>query len=486
VNLWVLAYTLTLLILAGGIIFFFATRSRRFILEGQKTQAQLKEVSQFAEKSSHRLETVFNLSKKFVETSDEKEIVDLVLRSVVDLTSAKGASFVPLDEHGQSLAAFTFSPVPFPISKDWLEYLASPLARESCSTCIEHGELSAACPLAKGPFSDGDELFCLPLMRGDLEYGVLNLYLPADEQIDLETQAFLRSIADEMALVLEGVHLRKRQFEMLQQLQMVRQKTDFSSLVSTLLDNVRQAMQADFAVLAIKKDKDVGMSGFSVLLNDLDAFICGDMPEPDKPFIDRTIQKVIASGEPLVLANLNKNGHSSMGVRCLIATPLFMQGQSPQGALLVGSHTEQNFHSYHLDLLQTIAGQITLVAQNSRQMAELEYQVMIGERTRLAREIHDGMAQTLGYVKLQMAQMQNYLERGEFERLHQMMKQSYAALSEAYQDARYAIDGLRISPGSEELAEWLRQTVLEFQEMVGPQGPVVYLKEGEIRTCIPA
>jgi two-component system nitrate/nitrite sensor histidine kinase NarX len=100
-------------------------------------------------------------------------------------------------------------------------------------------------------------------------------------------------------------------------------------------------------------------------------------------------------------------------------------------------------------------------------MAELEFQSMIQERARLAREIHDGLAQTIGYLKLQASQLRGMLKRGDLERAKQAVDLYYATLSEAYQDARQAIDGLRISPDECGIIGWLQQTSDEFAELSG-------------------
>jgi len=92
---------------------------------------------------------------------------------------------------------------------------------------------------------------------------------------------------------------------------------------------------------------------------------------------------------------------------------------------------------------------------------------LMAERTRLAREIHDGLAQTLGFLKLQNAQMQNYQNQKNDEKLKESLVQSYRVLSEAYLDARNAIDGLRISPEGHGFLKWLEQTLVEFEENSG-------------------
>jgi two-component system nitrate/nitrite sensor histidine kinase NarX len=92
---------------------------------------------------------------------------------------------------------------------------------------------------------------------------------------------------------------------------------------------------------------------------------------------------------------------------------------------------------------------------------------MIRERTRLAREIHDGLAQTLGFLKLKIAQMKNYIADGEIDLMRQTADTCYDVLAEAYQDARTAIDGLRVTPSEGGLGGWLSQTLREFEEISG-------------------
>ena len=92
----------------------------------------------------------------------------------------------------------------------------------------------------------------------------------------------------------------------------------------------------------------------------------------------------------------------------------------------------------------------------------LEYAVVIQERNRLAREIHDGLAQTLAYLKLQTAQMQRALAQNDLPALKGLLIQNYSSLADAYLDARQAIDNLRLNP-NHGMDEWLDQTVKEFE-----------------------
>ena len=403
-----------------------------------------------------RLEAIFQISQKFVEASDENEVVELVLRLSVDLVGAKGASFVPLDEHGQPLTAVSHGELPFPVMEAWMEYLASPAIRDSCRSCENHAALTTTCPLLKGPFADAIGMFCLPLRRGEREFGVLNLFMPNIERLDGKTRAFLKAMMDETALALEGVRLRRREQEALRRMQALRQKTDLTALLTSLLENVHHTLESDFAVLVIQTP---AASSEQVVL--------GNFPSQKHPLIEGVLQGVIASGEPVLLGDVAGDPATSPGVSSLLAAPLLLADRTALGALLVGKRRLGSFNQRQLALLQTVAGQVALLVQNANLMAELEYKAMIEERARLAREIHDGLAQTLGFLKLQAAQMKNYLARNEMERLRQSANLCYSTISEAYQDVRQAIDGLRIWPAESGLSGWLGQTVSEFQETSG-------------------
>jgi two-component system nitrate/nitrite sensor histidine kinase NarX len=63
--------------------------------------------------------------------------------------------------------------------------------------------------------------------------------------------------------------------------------------------------------------------------------------------------------------------------------------------------------------------------------------------------------------------MRNRFQRGETENLGENFDAIYGSLTEAYQDARQSIDGLRISPDGDDLDGWLYQTIQEFEEISG-------------------
>ena len=116
-----------------------------------------------------------------------------------------------------------------------------------------------------------------------------------------------------------------------------------------------------------------------------------------------------------------------------------------------------------LDLQET---RLALDTEDKALLAQLEYKAVLDERTRLAREIHDGLAQTLAFLKMEAARMQTYVTKGELDAVARTLQACYRTLSDAYLDARQAIDDLRHIP-DEGLGDWLAVVAADFKALTG-------------------
>jgi two-component system nitrate/nitrite sensor histidine kinase NarX len=275
--------------------------------------------------------------------------------------------------------------------------------------------------------------------------------------MDTKTQEFMHALLDETALVLESIRLQNREFSMLHQLQVVRRKPDLNGLENNFLENVKDALKADFVLLQFREGEEPASR----------QLVTGLLPESGKTIVEGLTQGVVKSGQPVLIGTLEKDPDRAQDLHSLLAAPLVLPEEPVFGVIVAGNTSSHQFNSRHLTLLQTLAGQISLVVRNTELLAEIEFNTIIAERTRLAREIHDGLAQTLGFLKLQAAQMGTLLAAEDTDRLQESLTTTYKVLSDAYLDVRQAIDGLRISPNGEGLSAWLQETCIEFEEISG-------------------
>ncbi|HBY92384.1 MAG TPA: hypothetical protein DEP84_00230 [Chloroflexi bacterium] len=92
------------------------------------------------------------------------------------------------------------------------------------------------------------------------------------------------------------------------------------------------------------------------------------------------------------------------------------------------------------------------------------------ERHRLAREMHDGLAQTLGYLKMRTGQIARWVEAGQTDAAAGALRELAQTANDAYLDLRSAIDGLRLPAEAQsgvDLADRLRRLVAAFESQSG-------------------
>ncbi|MFQ5923761.1 MAG: GAF domain-containing protein [Anaerolineales bacterium] len=106
-----------------------------------------------------------------------------------------------------------------------------------------------------------------------------------------------------------------------------------------------------------------------------------------------------------------------------------------------------------------------LEAEIARQRQSL---AVMEERERIAREMHDGLAQVLGYVNLKAQAVQRFLAVGKSEAAREQVRQLQTAAREVYSDVREAILGLRTSlDGELGLRGAIEEYLESFQEQSG-------------------
>jgi len=413
------------------------------------------------DQARQHVRAVLDLQHKFIAAHSEKELLDVVLGAGLAALQAAGASFVPYDEWGQSLPALFQGKVPESALQSWAARLASPQTRQVCKSCLAlHG--GPGCVLVPQMAPAGTSVRCFPLLGGEREMGVLNFFLEQGAEIDADAQEFMVDAIRAAGEALQSMQLRDQEIAALRYLRTASApKSELVALLRSLLENVRKALDVDLALLYLPDGVPGEVSHAPLLLTETrDGEKPGNLA-PDLPFLEGMWKSVLGSGQSLSLENVALDKREKW--RALLAVPLVWRAEEPSGVLVLGSNSGQAFAQRQQALLETLASQAALLIQNASLMVQVEYQAVVDERTRLAREIHDGLAQTLAFLKIQAAQMQNYLAHGETERLTNMLQSNYRTLSDAYLDARQAIDNLRRVPSSN-LSGWVRDVADDFEQ----------------------
>ncbi len=93
-----------------------------------------------------------------------------------------------------------------------------------------------------------------------------------------------------------------------------------------------------------------------------------------------------------------------------------------------------------------LANQLGVAIANARFQEEIERLAILEERGRIARELHDSLAQTLSWLNLKMDMLTQTLEAGNLRQIRQEADDARQVVSQAFFEVRESIDGLRVQP----------------------------------------
>jgi signal transduction histidine kinase len=148
------------------------------------------------------------------------------------------------------------------------------------------------------------------------------------------------------------------------------------------------------------------------------------------------------------------------------------RGEEPVGVLCVATVAPRAWGETEREWLDGLAAQTVIALENARRYRAVRGLAALEERERLAREMHDGLAQALGFLHLKLGEAERMLRDGTTEPARRALAEMRRVAGDAYDEVRRAIFGLRAmvsrGPGlvptlAEYLHEFGQQTGLEVK-----------------------
>jgi len=157
-----------------------------------------------------------------------------------------------------------------------------------------------------------------------------------------------------------------------------------------------------------------------------------------------------------------------LGVKSAVAVPLVAKGKVVAVAWAYSVHDYRRFTTEEIALAQGMGNMLGLVVQNAQLHERSKLVTVMEERARLSREIHDGVAQTLGALQLKASQLEGSLGSKQVDESRDHLSELQDMISRAYRDLREAMFGLRtvVEPGMD-LVRVLRRFLDHYQVQYG-------------------
>lgn len=463
----------------------------------EQTEAELRNAYGELERTHRQLQIIHEVGRRVANASDMQELLQIAARIPVDLLGAASTTVITFhgNETGNDAASmpgvkgdleFTWG-----LNDDAVQVLRREVEKGfSAERCRECQPLTAHvdhdCPLLTSlqdtPAGEGlGQIVCLPLGRGQERSGVVTAYLPAQATLSDEETRLVSIVATEITAAMESVRLRERQMATLYAVDRATQeRRGLDSLLARALQTTVTGWGASSGAILLAEDGDwppYPAAPGRVPWSDHQGERAGDwawvvraqqglgddLTSATMGLALRLAEQARQKAEPVLLQERVTQEHLSSLALILLQT----EGET-LGALFLGSETPGYFKPAQLDLMKAVGSQIALAVRNAQLYSQLRQSAVLEERYRLSREMHDGVAQTLGFLGMHAERLEHMIGRQDADVLQEELKELRGVIAEAYLDVREAIDGLRLTvdrPGG--FASALQAHVEDFTRRTG-------------------
>lgn len=167
----------------------------------------------------------------------------------------------------------------------------------------------------------------------------------------------------------------------------------------------------------------------------LDAFLAGEMDHDSRVITCTRLKHIVAIAD---------------GLRYHASIPLFAQGEGAQrrrlGVLNVASAEQRELTSDELRLLHTIGDMVGIAVERAQLFERSAALGASEERNRLAREIHDTLAQGLAAITMQLETADALMESGKTAQARAAIQRALRLARANLEEARRSVLDLRAAP----------------------------------------
>ncbi len=429
------AHLLFYSILGPFVTFYIIT----WIIEGirirQKAEIELRDLYAELKGANRRLDTVGQLIRSLAEAGDLEEVLDIAISGVVRATGAhSGLIALP----GGIVRGVNFSGQLESDVDDWNDLFPS----------IPSGALER--------FEDGLHRISLPLSLPLSQSGqtVGFLHLRHFEEPSPEGRSLLYALASEVGTALEAAQRRSRDLVSLYRVdQSIRAERNMDRLLERILSQMAERSGAEAqAVYLVDEDGTLRLIWGRDFVGEV--FHGG--------VVSSFARRVALERKPLRTSGGSDDAIFREAVS-QIGLPMLGEDKL-EGVIVLAYQQKSGLDNARLPLLALLANQATLAVRNARAYLYSEELAIGEERNRIAREIHDGVAQSLAFTALKLDLAERLVDKDPSKAVSEIQL-SKQTLREQIREVRRSIFALR--PNDLERfgqLETLRKYVQDFGE----------------------
>ncbi len=436
---------------------------------------QKLEIEATAQRESRaRLLALQRIGAAVTSSLDLESTLETIVQEAAELMNGATARLRLADEGGEHLRLIASAG---DIGDD-LPGSVVPVETTLAGLCYRSGRPVISNDVAGDPRSDAEvqqltrtrSLLSVPLLSRGASIGVLSITNLTDRPFVDADAEMLSLFADHAAVAIENGRLFQQAQGQITEMEILNR---VSAVVSASL-NVSQVYRAVHAEIARIMVADAFLIFLRGPERGFDLAYVVDvgqtfsprhdvrLPHVYKQSMEKGIPYIIEASREPEFANWERFGDTQRRVQSLLVAPL-MRGTEAIGLITTQSYSPNSYRQRDADLLATVANVSAVAIENAKLYEQAHGLAVADERNRLAREIHDTIAQGLVGIILQLEALAGMI--GEDPRMRRRVDRAIELSRVNLDEARRSVRDLRAAPLEHmSLAEAVRQLAMEHED----------------------
>lgn len=176
--------------------------------------------------------------------------------------------------------------------------------------------------------------------------------------------------------------------------------------------------------------------------------------------ITNRLKNLLEKNKPFELIETNKDDYLK-GYTTVHIVPLMIQKET-YGLLVVGYRLKKQYTPAQRMGVMIVSKQLSIAIENVQLYQKMQQIAILEERERLAREMHDGLAQSIGALHMKVQLLQYHTSRKDYEKISVVIDQMKNYVDEAYQDVRQNLFSLKNSIATKSFLQTLKEYLTLF------------------------
>ena len=279
---------------------------------------------------------------------------------------------------------------------------------------------------------------------------------------------------------------RNQELQALQEISILGMSTrNVGEILGGITSTLREVFDADRVVMFLLEEDEAGDSevGELVVHGPVSGLTTEEVAELRIPLSRESLEanvfnycETIASSDAASEDRIPRRFRELLEMETVSIAPLCAAAETI-GIIEVINKRQGVFTEDDIRFLTIIASRAAIVIENARLHDQIEASAVIEERMRLAREIHDGLAQNLGYLNLKLPQVLDQIDT-DTGKAREELGEMRNLVQESMTEARQAIIDLQTPVSNRDFLDTVKEYAREFTRLTEIEVEIVAAQNG--------